>query len=287
MSDLPSDMTGDAPDLARRFGGVARLYGQAALDRFLGAHVAVVGVGGVGSWVVEALARSAVGRLTLIDLDNVAESNINRQLQATDATLGMAKVEALRQRIATINPACVVTCVEEFVDPDNVADLLAGPFDAVVDAIDQVRAKVAIAAHCARQRLPLVVVGGAGGQLDPTRLRVDDLSRTVQDPLLSKVRAKLRKEHGFPRDVKKKFGIPAVYSDEPLRYPEAACAVADTAAGEVGGSAGRNAGGTAPAGAGLVTGPQGLNCAGFGSSVCVTAPFGFAAAAATLRLLAP
>ncbi len=283
MNDLPSDMTGDAPDLARRFGGVARLYGQAALERFLGAHVAVVGVGGVGSWVVEALARSAVGRLTLIDLDNVAESNINRQLQATDATLGMAKVEALRQRIATINPACVVTCVEEFVDPDNVADLLAGPFDAVVDAIDQVRAKVAIATHCARQRLPLVVVGGAGGQLDPTRLRVDDLSRTVQDPLLSKVRAKLRKEHGFPRDAKKKFGIPAVYSDEPLRYPEAACAVADGAAGEVGG----DAGGTAPAGAGLVTGPQGLNCAGFGSSVCVTAPFGFAAAAATLRLLAP
>jgi len=283
VNDLPSDMTGDAPDLARRFGGVARLYGQAALERFLGAHVAVVGVGGVGSWVVEALARSAVGRLTLIDLDNVAESNINRQLQATDATLGMAKVEALRQRIATINPACVVTCVEEFVDPDNVADLLAGPFDAVVDAIDQVRAKVAIATHCARQRLPLVVVGGAGGQLDPTRLRVDDLSRTVQDPLLSKVRAKLRKEHGFPRDAKKKFGIPAVYSDEPLRYPEAACAVADGAAGEVGG----DAGGTAPAGAGLVTGPQGLNCAGFGSSVCVTAPFGFAAAAATLRLLAP
>lgn len=283
MSDLPSVMTGDAPDLARRFGGVARLYGQAALERFRGAHVAVVGVGGVGSWVVEALARSAVGRLTLIDLDNVAESNINRQLQATDATLGMAKVEALRQRIATINPACVVTCVEEFVDPDNVAQLLAGPFDAVVDAIDQVRAKVAIAAHCARQRLPLVVVGGAGGQLDPTRLRVDDLSRTVQDPLLSKVRAKLRKEHGFPRDAKKKFGIPAIYSDEPLRYPEAACAVEEGVAGEAGGEAD----GTAPAGPGLVTGPQGLNCAGFGSSVCVTAPFGFAAAAATLRLLAP
>lgn len=286
MSDLPAQFTGDAPDLARRFGGVARLYGQAALDRFLGAHVAVVGVGGVGSWVVEALARSAVGRLTLIDLDNVAESNINRQLQATDATLGMAKVEALRQRIATINPGCVVTCVEEFVDPDNVAQLLAGPFDAVVDAIDQVRAKVAIAAHCARQRLPLVVVGGAGGQLDPTRLRVDDLSRTVQDPLLSKVRAKLRKEHGFPRDAKKKFGIPAVYSDEPLRYPEAACAVADMAAGEVGGNVGGTADG-APAGPGLITGPQGLNCAGFGSSVCVTAPFGFAAAATTLRLLAP
>lgn len=247
-------------DAERRFGGLRRLYGDAALPALARAHACVIGIGGVGSWVAEALARSGVGVLTLIDLDHVAESNINRQLHALDATRGQAKVLAMAERIRGINPRCRVHPVDDFVTPDNVAALVRG-FDVVVDAIDNVRAKVAIAVQCRAHRMPLVMAGGAGGKTDPTRLCVDDLARTLQDPLLAKVRARLRKEHGFPRDPKKKFGIEAVYSPEPLRYPEAACASAQA--------------------------PQGLACAGYGSSVVVTATAGlFAAARALERLLA-
>lgn len=247
------------PDLARRFGGVGRLYGEAGWKRLQAAHVCVIGVGGVGSWAVEALARSAVGRITLIDLDHIAESNTNRQLQALDPDWGLAKVTALARRIMAINPACRVQAVDDFVTEENVGELLSG-FDYVIDAIDSVRVKTAIAAHCARTDLPLVCCGAAGGQLDPTRIMVDDLARTVQDPLLAKLRGNLRKFHGFPRDPKRRFGIAAVYSTEPLRYPDSACAPQST-------------------------GPQGLNCAGFGSSVCVTASFGFFAAAQAINAL--
>lgn len=251
-------MTADTPDFERRFGGLARLYGAEAAARLGRLHVCVVGIGGVGSWAVEALARSGVGRLTLVDLDHVAESNINRQVHALDGTLGQAKVLAMRDRVAAIHPACVVDCIEEFVTPDNAAALLP-TCDGIVDAIDQVRAKAALIAHCRRAGIPLVTTGGAGGRTDPAQLRVDDLSRTVQDALASKVRARLRKEYGFPRDPKKKFGVECVYSVEPIRRPQGAACDVDEA------------------------GLHGLNCAGYGSTVCVTAPFGFAAAA---RLLA-
>ncbi|MGN6703204.1 MAG: tRNA threonylcarbamoyladenosine dehydratase, partial [Burkholderiaceae bacterium] len=192
-------------DLERRFSGVARLYGAAALARFRAAHVCVIGVGGVGSWAVEALARSGIGRLTLIDLDHVAESNVNRQIHALTETLGMAKVEALARRIAQINPACEVTCIDEFVEPDNVDAMLGGRgIDYVVDAIDNVRAKVALIAWCRERGMPLVTVGSAGGQTDPTRIAVVDLSRTEQEPLLAKVRKRLLQQHGFPRGTKNK-----------------------------------------------------------------------------------
>ncbi len=245
-------------DHERRFGGLARLYGPAGAARLQAAHVCVVGLGGVGSWAAEALARSAVGRITLIDLDMVAESNTNRQIQALGDEYGKAKVEAMAARILAINPACEIHCVEDFVTRENVAALLDGSMHVVIDAIDQVRVKAAMIAHCRRQGIAIVTAGAAGGQTDPTRIRRDDLSRTIQDPLLAKVRSLLRKEYGFPR-APKKFGIPAIYSTEPLRYPEATC---NTAAS-----------------------PSGLNCAGFGSSVCVTAPMGFAAAAAAFDLL--
>jgi tRNA threonylcarbamoyladenosine dehydratase len=277
LPSLADDVAGapdfDLPDRARRFGGVARLYGPAALERFERAHVAVIGVGGVGSWVVEALARSAIGHLTLIDLDNVAQSNTNRQIHALDGNYGKAKVTAMAERITQIDPACRVSQIEDFIEPDNMDRLLGGGFDFVVDAIDSVRTKVALIAWCVAHKQPLITVGGAGGQLDPTRLRIDDLALTIQDPLLSKVRAQLRKEHGFPRGPKARFKVPAVYSDEPLIYPAAA-----TAAGNEQGGEGET---DAPA-----RGPVGLNCAGFGSSVCVTAPFGFAAASHVLRALA-
>lgn len=250
-------------DFERRFGGLARLYGPHALQAFRAARVCVIGVGGVGSWAVEALARSAIGHITMIDLDNLAESNVNRQIHALTDTLGKAKVDALAERIAQINPFCKVTRIEEFIDADNVEAMLpADRYDYVIDAIDDARAKTALIVHCRSQQIPLLTIGSAGGQLDPTRIAVCDLSRTEQEPLLARVRKNLRIKHGFPRGSKNKFGIDAVYSTEPLRLPQA-CDV--------------DAGGE---------GVTGINCAGYGSAVVVTASFGFVAAAHVLRKLA-
>jgi tRNA A37 threonylcarbamoyladenosine dehydratase len=273
-----------APDRARRFGGIARLYGDLGAQRLAQAHVAVIGIGGVGSWAAEALARTAVGRLTLIDLDNVAESNTNRQIHALDGNYGKAKVDAMAERIALIDPACTVLTIEDFAEPDNFAQLLGGGFDYIIDAIDNTRTKTALIAWCAERGQKIVTVGSAGGQIDPTRIRIDDLSRTIQDPLLAKVRGTLRKMHRFPRDPKARFGIPAVYSDEPLRYPQAAACEIDVVSVEAGAVEGvdplvgeERAAGTA--------GPTGLNCAGFGSSMVVTASFGLAAASHVLNAL--
>ena len=214
-----------APDLTeidfeRRFGGIARLYGAPALARFRAAHVCVIGVGGVGSWIVEALARSAVGHLTLIDLDNVAESNINRQIQAMSDTIGKAKITALAERIGLINPFCQVTEVEDFIAPDNLEQLLGGQhFDYLVDAIDNARSKAALIAWCRSRNLPMLTIGSAGGQTDPTLIAVRDLAKTEQEPLLKRVRKHLRTDYGFPRGVKNKFNVDAVFSMEPLTTP--------------------------------------------------------------------
>ena len=261
--DAPTTMPADH---ARRFGGLARLYGQAALTRFEGAHVCVIGVGGVGSWIVEALARSAIGKLTLIDLDNVAESNINRQVQALSSTLGQAKIDALAERIAQINPVCEVTLVEDFIDANNLDTMLGNKgFDFVIDAIDSAKAKAAVIAYCRDHTIPLLIIGGAGGQTDPTKIAVRDLARTEQEPLLKRVRKLLRNQYNFPRGEKSKFHVDAVFSMEPLLYPE----------GEPGCSLDADQ-----------RGITGINCAGFGSSVVVTASFGMVAAAHVLRQLA-
>jgi tRNA A37 threonylcarbamoyladenosine dehydratase len=255
-------MSDNDADLSRRFAGVRRLYGDAALRRFQSAHVCVVGIGGVGSWAAEALARSAIGRITLIDLDMVAESNVNRQIHALGDTFGQAKTDAMGERIVAINPLCRVDKIEDFVAPDNLSQVLDERFDYVIDAIDQVRTKAAMIAWCKQRDVPLITCGGAGGQIDPTRIEITDLARTVQDPLLSRVRALLRKDYGFTRESRKKLGVPAVFSSEPLRYPENgdSCAAAPIQAG--------------------------LNCAGYGSSACVTASFGLFAASEVLRHLA-
>jgi tRNA A37 threonylcarbamoyladenosine dehydratase len=253
MSDTTSNSS-------RRFGGIERLYGAGSLARLAATHACVIGIGGVGSWASEALARSGVGRLTLIDLDHVAESNVNRQAHALEDTLGQAKVLAMKERIAKINPDCRVDCIEEFVTPENAATLIPN-YDAVLDCIDQVRAKAALIAHCRRLKIPVVTTGGAGGRVDPTQIRIDDLARTTQDALASKLRARLRKEYGFSRDAKKKFGVPCVFSAEQIRRPQNQACDLDEA------------------------GLHGLNCAGYGSSVAVTAGFGCAAAAWALGIL--
>lgn len=250
-------------DFERRFGGIARLYGAEALQKFRSSHVCVIGIGGVGSWAAEALARSAIGRITLIDLDHIAESNTNRQIHALGDEYGKAKVQAMAERIRAINPSCEVSTVEAFVEDGNLDELLGWGYDYVVDAIDQTRVKAAMIAWCKAHAIDLVTTGSAGGQIDPSRIRVDDLARTIQDPLASRLRSLLRKEYGFPRDTRKKFGVECVFSEEPLKYPDSgeACDVDQ----------------------GRVTG---LNCAGFGSSVCVTANFGFVAASRVLMRLA-
>lgn len=255
-----------AIDYERRFGGVRRLYGPAAFERFQQAHVCVIGIGGVGSWVAEALARSAIGHLALIDPDHIAESNTNRQIHALTGEEGKAKVQAMRERILSINPRCQVHGVEEFLGEKNIETLIGTDFDFVVDAIDNARAKAALIAHCRRHKIRLVCVGGAGGQRDPGQIRFADLAHTTQDPLLAKVRARLRRDYGFPRDPGKKFGVDCVYSLEQLAYPSAEGGVCFEK----------------PEDAHI----QGLNCAGFGSSVCVTSAFGMLAAASVLNRLA-
>lgn len=248
----------DEADLERRFGGLRRLHGDAAYRRLRAARFAVVGLGGVGSWAVEALARSGVAELVLIDLDQVAESNINRQIQALGSTVGMAKAEALRLRVADIHPGCAVRVIEEFVEPDNWPGLLGGAeVDGLIDCCDQVRAKAALAAWARERRLPFVTVGAAGGKREPHRVQIDDLSGTTHDPLLASLRQRLRKFHAAPRgDAGGAMGVACVYSREPVHLPaNAEC--------DVDGS---------------------LNCHGYGSSVAVTATFGLCAAAELQRL---
>ena len=258
------------PVNARRFGGINRLYGAEALDRLAISHAIVIGIGGVGSWAAEALARSGIGRLTLVDLDHVAESNFNRQLQALDSTKGQAKVEAMAARIAQINPQCQVQCVDDFLTPENVGDIIGtDPATLVLDAMDQVAAKVALIAWCKRHKQIVVTCGAAGGKLRGEFVQVADLSETTQDPLLAKVRTSLRRDHRFPAgqlksssvaksaSKKTRFGIQAVYSTEPVKRSEPegdSCAPFDPTAG-------------AP-----------LACAGYGSLVTVTAVFGMVAA---------
>jgi len=249
-----------AVDLERRFGGVRRLYGSAGYERLRTAHVAVVGLGGVGSWAVEALARSGVGALTLIDLDHVAESNINRQLQALDATLGQAKPLALRERIAQIHPQCEVWVVEAFVEPGNWPALLQGRrVDGVVDACDQVRAKQAIAQWSLATGVPIVCAGAAGGKRAAQRVELADLADVTHDPLLAALRQRLRKA-GAARSGA--IGVRCVFSRETVARPDAATCDAD--APPVDGS---------------------LNCHGYGSSVAVTATFGMVAAGALMQVI--
>ncbi len=259
--DAPTDNS-DATDadLERRFGGLRRLYGATDYTRLRQLRVAVVGLGGVGSWAVEALARSGVAALTLVDFDHVAESNINRQVQATSMTLGMAKTDALRARIHAINPACAVTCVEQFVEPGQWPGMLPDAVDALIDACDQVRAKAELAAWAVAAKVPVVCAGAAGGKRDASRLQIDDLAHVTHDPLLAALRTRLRRDHGL--SGRKMFGVACVFSREPVLLPEARVD-ADASEHAVDST---------------------LNCHGFGSSVMVTASMGMMAAAELIRL---
>lgn len=261
-------------DIVRRFGGVSRLYGDAGLAKLQVAHVVVIGIGGVGSWAAEALARNAVGTLTLIDLDNIAESNVNRQIHALEGEFGKAKITAMAQRIRAINPSCQVREIEDFITPNNVTKLLDFKCDIVVDCIDDAKAKITLAAFCKSTKTPLIMAGAAGGRLDPTRIKTTDLSAVTGDKLLAKVRNQLRRDYDFPKasNAKKsaKFGIACVYSDEQSIQPDISSDALQPNIHKASGDAENCA----------ITG---LNCAGYGSSVSVTATFGLVAAQLALN----
>ncbi|CAM7275959.1 tRNA cyclic N6-threonylcarbamoyladenosine(37) synthase TcdA [Morganella morganii] len=251
----------------QRFAGIGRLYGQQALRLFARSRFCVVGIGGVGSWAAEALARTGIGAITLIDMDDVCITNTNRQIHAMQGTVGQPKIEVMRERILAINPECEVHCTDDFVTPDNVADMMSPGFDYVIDAIDSVRPKAALLAYCRRNKIPLVTTGGAGGQIDPTQIQVADLAKTLQDPLAAKLRERLKSDYGVRKNGKGRLGIDCVFSTEPLRYPQAdgsaACGMKNSAEGSMR-----------------------MDCAaGFGAATVVTASFGFVAVSHALKKL--
>lgn len=247
------------PDYIRRFGGIERLYGTKGLIALQQAHICTVGVGGVGSWAVEALARSGIGELTLIDLDHIAVSNVNRQLHALTPDFGKAKVIALQERIALINPHCQVNIIEDFVELDNINIIFRQPYDFVIDAIDVVKVKAAMADYFIRSKQAFIISGGAGGQRNPALIKQVDLSQSTHDALLSNLRYTLRKQYGFSRTGKMK--VPCIYSSEPITPPQQTenCQIATN------------------------TAPRGLSCAGYGASMLVTASFGLHCATAAIE----
>lgn len=273
-SESPAGLGLDPQEQERRFGGLRRLHGANALAALSQAHFAIAGLGGVGSWTAEALARSGAGALTLIDLDHIAASNTNRQVHAIAATFGQAKVDAMAERIRQINPDCRLTLVDDFVEPGNVDTTLGGSYTGIIDATDQVKAKIAMILHARRRKTPLIVCGGAGGKTDPLGLRAGDLAAAVNDALLARIRNELRRHHGYPRagvaggkNLRRvpKMQVRALWVDQPVRLPSAADAC------------------EAPP----PTLQAGLSCAGYGSIVTVTAAMGLAAAHEALRLVFP
>ncbi len=250
----------------QRFGGIARLYGEPALEQFYGAHVAVVGIGGVGTWVAEALARSGIGEITLIDMDDICITNSNRQLHALQSTIGQQKIDVMAARLRDINPDIRVHCIDEFLETDNLDSLILANMDLVIDAIDAAYVKAALIANCKRRKLPVITVGSAGGKLDPRQIISGDLAKTVNDPLLAKTRNNLRRLHHFSRNPKRVFSVEAIYSTEQMTYPD-------------------RSGGTCQAKSGLEDGVK-LDCSGgFGAATMVTATFGFVAVSRGLERL--
>lgn len=255
----------------QRFSGVARLYGEQALASFCRSHICVIGIGGVGSWVAESLARSGIGEITLIDMDDVCITNTNRQIHALKNDIGKAKTDVMAQRLRQINPECQVHCIDDFINQENVFEYLgdrqAPKFDFIIDAIDSVRDKAAVLAHCRRNKLKVITVGGAGGQKDPTKIQISDLAKTVQDPLAAKLRERLKTQYKLTKDSKGKYGIPCVFSVEQLTYPTAngqTCLMKSQAQG-----------------------PKKMDCAsGFGAISTVTATFGLVAVSYLLEKLA-
>ena len=265
MTDLLND------EYDRRFAGVAKIYGESAFTHYEHSHVLVIGIGGVGSWAVEALARSGIGELTLVDMDVIAASNINRQLPALTSTLGQEKIAVMAERCQQINPRMKVNVIDDYLTTENLQDLLSPVPDIVLDCIDDVKAKLALMLHCRFNKIPLIVSGGAGGKRDPLKIRVADLSKTEQDPMLAKLRTQLR-ALGICKKPKDKFGMPCVYS---LEQPFATADVCATSSEQVDSTTPQS----------QFNPSAGLRCGGYGSAVAVTSSFAMVAVAEVLKKL--
>lgn len=249
-----------------KFSSLSRVYGDKTMEMLAGVHICVIGMGGVGSWSAEALARNGVAKITLVDGDSISRSNTNRQIHTLESTIGQSKVDTMKQRILDINPECEVQTIEQYIDEDNLRDILERGYDCVIDAIDGFRTKANIVYCCKRNKIPIITTGGAGGLIDPTQIKVSDLSTTWNDPLAAKVRSELRCQHGFTRNKHYSFGVPCVYSTEQQRYPDKDGKVVHAKPGVAGLS---------------------LDCNfGYGSSVAVTAMFGFVAVTTAIERIA-
>jgi len=238
-------MTQETVDIDRRFGGIVRLYGKKKFQLIQECHICVVGIGGVGSWVAESLARHGVGKITLIDMDHIVESNINRQIHALNSTNGESKIQAMKNRIIDINPLCQVDCIDDFLEKSNIKSYISNKFNFIIDAIDQSSVKISLAEFCQSNNLSLVMVGGAGGRTDPSRIKISNLSKTFGDPLIGNIRKHFNKKNKLSKN---NHEIPTIFSDEPIKKSEA-CET-------------NQAGG-------------GLNCDGYGSSLNITATMAF------------
>ncbi len=248
----------------KRFSGIARLYGDTELEIIRQSHVCIIGIGGVGAWVAEALARTGIGQLTLVDLDEICLSNINRQVHALSETVGQSKTAVMSERILTINPECKVMEINDFVGYGNLQDCLSVEYDYVVDAIDSAAIKAAILNWCKRHKVRIICIGGAGGKINPAMITITDLNRTKNDPLLAKVRSQLRAYHGFSRNPKRTYSIDCVYSTEQVRFPNGLGGTTFQKPGE----------------------SMNMDCSsGFGSATHITASFAFAAVAKLLDKL--
>jgi len=247
-----------------KFNGITKLYGQSSSNILTNARILVIGLGGVGSWAIEALARSGIGNLYLLDLDDICVSNINRQIHALDSTIGLSKTQVMQKRIKQINAKCMVTAHEDFLTNDNLAKYVTNDLSIVIDCIDSVRVKSALIAWCKRRKIKIITTGASGGKTDPTCIKVADLSKTHNDPLLAKVRSTLRHDYNFSRNPKRSFGVTSVFSSEQMRYVEN-CGAISFAKNGIG---------------------SGINCAqGLGSSCMVTASFGLVAASVAVNKL--
>ncbi|MFT7387117.1 MAG: tRNA A37 threonylcarbamoyladenosine dehydratase [Candidatus Endobugula sp.] len=253
-------------DTRARFDGIIRLYGTRAVKTLQNNHVLIIGIGGVGSWVAEALARSAIGNITLMDLDDVCISNTNRQLHATQQSIGRSKIDVMSERLLQINPQLKVHAIHDFIDGDNLEEYISQQFDLVIDAIDAVMVKTKLINFCKWKKIPIITVGSAGGKRDPQKIISSDLSKTKNDPLLSKVRNNLRRLHHFSRNPKQRFTITAVYSTEQMTYPD-------------------DAGETCTSKEFMTEGAR-LDCSqGFGAATMVTGTFAFIAASEAIKKL--
>lgn len=262
---MPNDIDQDWQD---RFAGIDRLYGRGAVEFFRTKRIIIIGIGGVGSWIAESLARTGIGHVTLVDADDVCVSNTNRQLPALAGNFGISKATLMAARMRDINPHMDVKVIESFLTPANMSDILDNAYDVVVDACDAFRVKVEMAAWCRRRKQPLVMVGAAGGRTDPTMIRTRDLSKTEQDAMLALIRRKLREEFNFPRNKDRYFGVYAVYSLQNVQYPQrdgSVCGIRPQVSGEA---------------------ALNIDCGGgLGSATHVTGAFAFAACAKAIELL--